>query len=222
MFGAAGAVAANKLTIAGAVTGVVIGFLIFLGVGWIGIAFMASFFLSGTAATSWGKREKERVGIAQENKGRRNSGQVLANGGAGGLIGLAAFIFPQHAQLFTMMTAAAFSSAAADTLSSELGTIFGKRFYDILTFKKGLKGRDGVISMEGLLIGMGGSAIIAMLYVLHFGWTAAFFLIIVAGTIGNITDSLLGATLERNGIIGNDAVNFLNTALAALVVLLFV
>lgn len=217
---AAAAVAFNKLTIAGAATGCVIGFAIFSGVGWPGIAFMSAFFLLGTAATSRGRREKENIGMAQKAKGKRNAGQVIANGGAGGLLGLAAYYFPQHIELLTVMTAAAFSSASADTLSSELGTIYGKRFYDILSFKKGVRGKDGVISIEGLLFGIAGSTIIGMIYTMAFEWGPALFWIIIAGTVGNLTDSLLGATLERRGTIGNDAVNFLNTAVAALFLLL--
>jgi uncharacterized membrane protein len=45
--------------------------------------------------------------------------------------------------------------------------------------------------------------------------------IIIAGTAGNLSDSVLGALLERKNIIGNNAVNFLNTFIAALVALLF-
>jgi uncharacterized protein (TIGR00297 family) len=218
--GAAAAALLNKLTVAGAVTGGVLGFVIFLGIGWAGIAFMGTFFLLGTLVTSWGRGEKEKLGIAQGAKGRRNAGQVVANGGAGALIGLAAAIFPQYGQLSVVVMAAAFSSATADTLSSELGTIYGQRFYDILTLKKGSRGKDGVISMEGFLFGLAGSIIIAITYTIASGWhPAAFLWVIVAGTIGNITDSLLGATLERKGLIGNDAVNFLNTAIAALLVL---
>ncbi|HVG41807.1 MAG TPA: DUF92 domain-containing protein [Chitinophagaceae bacterium] len=218
--GAIAAVVFNKLTHAGAVAGIMLGFVIFLGVGWIGISFMSVFFLLGTAATLWGRREKEKLGVAQGAKGRRNAGQVIANGGAGGLIGLAAFVFPQYVQLLIIMMAAAFSSATADTLSSELGTIYGRRFYNILSFKKGIKGRDGVISAEGFLFGIAGSVFIAMLYAMAFGWSLALFWIVIAGTIGNLTDSLLGATLERNKSIGNDTVNFLNTATAALFILL--
>ncbi len=44
--------------------------------------------------------------------------------------------------------------------------------------------------------------------------------IIMAGAVGNITDSLLGATLERSGIINNNWVNFINTFTGAVVCLL--
>jgi uncharacterized protein (TIGR00297 family) len=181
---------------------------------------MGAFFLLGVSATSWGCSNKEKLGIAQEAKGRRNAGQVIANGGAGGLLGLIAYCFPQHIELFTVMAAAAFSSATADTLSSELGTIYGKRFYDILSFKNGVRGKDGVISIEGFFFGIAGSTIIAIIYTMAFGLSPGLFWIIIAGTVGNVSDSVLGATLERKGALGNNAVNFLNTTIAALFMML--
>ncbi|HZX59247.1 MAG TPA: DUF92 domain-containing protein, partial [Mucilaginibacter sp.] len=59
-----------------------------------------------------------------------------------------------------------------------------------------------------------GSAIIAFIYCLNVGRT--FWLIVLAGTIGNLADSVLGAKYERKGKIGNNTVNFLNTLIAAL------
>jgi uncharacterized membrane protein len=41
-------------------------------------------------------------------------------------------------------------------------------------------------------------------------------IIILSGVVGNIFDSILGTTWERQQYIGNNAVNFLNTAMAAL------
>ena len=41
----------------------------------------------------------------------------------------------------------------------------------------------------------------------------------LAAILGMLFDSLLGATLERGGWIGNDLVNFLSTAFAAAVTL---
>jgi uncharacterized protein (TIGR00297 family) len=79
---------------------------------------------------------------------------------------------------------------------------------------------DGVISLEGTLIGIAGSCIIAGIYALGWGWSISFFFIVLAGTLGNLTDSILGAVLERKGLIGNDVVNFLNTLTAAIVIVL--
>ena len=212
--GVAFAVFGKKLTIPAAISGAVLCTCIFIGVGWIGVALMTAFFVIGTLVTSWKKNLKQAIGLAQENKGRRTVGQVLANGGAGGALGMMAILFPQQASLFLFLIAAAFSSATADTVASELGSVYGKRFYDILSFRKVQRGPDGVISVEGILFGMIGSTIIATIYTGNKGFDASFFWIIFAGTIGNLADSLFGATLERKGVLHNDAVNFLNTVIA--------
>jgi uncharacterized protein (TIGR00297 family) len=212
--GVAWSVVSNKLTLAAALTGGIIGTVLFTGVGWIGIGLMTAFFLMGTLTTSWKKNIKQSFGLTQENKGRRTTGQVIANAGTGGILGLLSIFFPQHSALFLFLIACAFSSATADTVSSELGSVYGKRFYDILSFRSGQRGLDGVVSFEGTFMGIGGSCVIALMYALAQGWSLTLIWIVLAGTIGNLADSVLGATLERKGIIKNDAVNFLNTAIA--------
>lgn len=215
-FGVWASARAKKLTPLAALTGGLLGTLVFMGEGWTGIALLGAFFLLGTGATSWKRKTKQRLGLAGENKRGRTAGQVLANGGTGGLLGLLAVVFPQHSSLSLLLMAAAFSSAASDTVSSELGSVYGRRFYDILTFKNGRRGNDGVISIEGLLAGLGGSLVIAAVYSVTAGWNRNFLWIVVAGTVGNLADSFLGATVERRGVLGNDAVNLLNTLIAAL------
>lgn len=217
-FGVVESIRHRKLTVAGAVAGGLIGFFVFVGAGWTGLSLLAVFFLLGTLATSWKRKQKSFIGMAQERGGQRNLGQVLANGGVGGLLGLLALFFPQQRDVLALMMAGSFASAMADTLSSELGSLYGKRFYNILSFQKDQRGLDGVISLEGTLIGVIGSAVIAAIYCAGFGWGERFLWIVVAGTIGNLVDSVLGAAWERKRIIGNDVVNFANTLLAALFV----
>lgn len=209
-------IATRKLTIGAATLGGIIGFLLFIGVGWMGLLLMAAFFLLGTLATSWKRHSKERIGVAEENKGMRKASQVFANAGVAALVALLAYFCPQKNSLCLLIIAAAFSSATADTLSSELGSLYGKKFYNILSFKKDQRGLDGVISLEGTLVGFIGSCFIALIFLLgtQHG-LASFSIIVIAGTAGNLFDSFLGAAMERRGFIKNDAVNFLNTLLAA-------
>ena len=218
--GVIASIATRKLTVAGACWGGVLGLLLFLGAGWTGFLLMAVFFILGTTATSWRREVKVQLGIAETNKGRRHAGQVLANGGMGAVCGLLAWLFPHHAHAAQLMAAAAFSSAAADTLSSELGSVYGRNFYHILTWKKDRRGLDGVVSIEGLLFGLAGSLVIALVYVIGFDRMHEIWWILLAGTAGNLADSVAGAAWERRGLINNDVVNFGNTFFAAAVGLL--
>ena len=206
----------KKLTPAGAFTGGLIGFCVFLGADFIGLGMMSLFFALGVLATSWKIKTKESLGVAEREKGKRTAAQVAANAGLPAILGLAVYIFPHHQVLFRVLLAACFSSATADTLSSELGTVYGRRFYNVLTLKKDKRGDNGVISLEGSLFGLAGSSLIALVYALGFGWDIFFLWIVIAGTAGNFADSVLGATLERKQFLKNDAVNFLNTVVAAL------
>jgi len=212
-------VRAGKLTLWGAVLGGILGLLIFCGAGWTGISLLTAFFLLGTAATSWKQGQKERLGLVEENKGKRRASQVFANGGVAAILGLINYLYPKHPELLQAMIAASFSSAAADTISSELGSLYGKRFYNILSFKTDKRGLDGVVSIEGTVAGVAASIVIASIYTSGFGWNINFLWIIIAGTAGNLIDSLLGALLERKGLLHNDVVNFLNTLAAAIVCL---
>lgn len=205
----------GKLTEGGAITGGIIGLCIYLGTGYTGIAMLAVFFVLSTIATSHKKHKKRKLGEEVHSE-KRDARQVLANGGLPAILGLLATAMPDNTLLATVFMAAAFSSATADTLSSELGTVYGTRFYNILNLRSDEKGRDGVISLEGTLIGLAGSATIACVYSLAFGWNGTFLNILIAGTIGNLTDSVLGATLERKGYINNNEVNFLNTFTAVI------
>nr|WP_277881545.1 DUF92 domain-containing protein [Hymenobacter cyanobacteriorum] len=209
-------VRAGKLTMAAACTGGVLGLLIYLGSGFAGLALLALFFALGTAASGWRVADKRRLGLAEENKGRRTAGQVVANAGVAGLLGLLAWQYPPAAPLAGLMLAGSFAAATADTLSSELGNVYGRRYYNILTLRPDARGLNGVVSLEGTALGLAGSAVLAAAYCSSFGWNGTFGWLLVAGTAGNLMDSVLGATLERRGWLSNNAVNFINTLTGAL------
>jgi uncharacterized protein (TIGR00297 family) len=252
LVGAAASAHWRKLTPPAAAAGALCGIVIYTGDGFRGLALLALFFALGTAATAWKKEEKGGVqragpspstGIgtpiprAAAHQSTRRTGQVLANAGVAAIAGLLALFFPANRQLFSLMLAASLSSATADTLSSELGIVYGHRFFNILTLKPDERGLDGVISLEGLFLGIIGSALVAAVFLVvpappaavfaiiplppdqHapiISNSQAFLILIISGTVGNLADSLLGASLERRGLLTNDRVNFLNTLIAAL------
>lgn len=200
----------------GAITGGVIAAMIFIGAGYTGLSMLGAFFIFGTAATVWKKREKRPIKLKDDQSVKRNAGQVLANGGVAAITGTLIYFMPAKTELLRLMMAASLASAMADTLSSELGVVYGRRFYNVINWKRNERGLDGVISLEGTLIGIAGSTIIAVIYAFGFGWNNGILFILIAGTIGNLADSVLGALLERRHYLNNDMVNFLNTFIAAL------
>lgn len=209
LVGMIGSVAAKKLSLFASLTGGVLALLIYAGFGYIGILFLTTFFIAGVLATSWRRSEKKYLN--PDEGSARAVGQVFANAGFAALLGCAALMYPQCRSLFLLLMAAAFSSAISDTLSSEMGNVYGTRFYNVLSFKRDTKGLDGVISLEGTFFGLAGSVIMSLIYGAHIYWGAPVLWVVIAGTIGNLSDSVLGATLERRKLLANNAINFANT-----------
>lgn len=210
-------VSTKKLTVGASLTGGIIGFLVFAGTGYGGLLMMISFFVIAVISTAWKLEDKVLAGLAETNKGRRTAFQVLANAGVPAVLAILALLYPSNQLMWEVMLASSFAAATSDTVSSELGNTYGKNYYNIITRKKDLKGENGVVSMEGTLAGLAGSTIISLIYAACYGFSAYVFLILIAGFIGNIVDSILGATLERAYILNNNMVNFLNTLFAALI-----
>ncbi|TGD80803.1 DUF92 domain-containing protein [Hymenobacter wooponensis] len=214
-------VVARKLTTTAAWTGGIVGLGIYLGNGYLGLSLLALFFILGTGASSWRVADKRRLGLAEENRGRRTAGQVLANAGVAGVLGVLSWLVPAWAPLGQLMLAGSFAAATADTLASELGNVYGRRYVNILTWRPDQRGENGVVSLEGTLLGAAGSGVIAAGYCVSQGWGPWGWQLVVAGTVGNLIDSVLGATLERRGVLSNNWVNLLNTLAGALTSLAF-
>ncbi|MEO1803417.1 MAG: DUF92 domain-containing protein [Bacteroidota bacterium] len=209
--------ASGKIDVIGTMAGGVIASGLFLGGGFPLLGLLFVFFVMGTVASSWKKGEKKQEGLLQENEGKRSINNALANGGVAGLLGFLAWSFPTQAPLLQIMAAATLAAATSDTLASELGNVYGKRYLHVLTGQPEQRGRDGAISWEGTFAGFVGSVIIGLLFFMgtHATWIGMLG-VVLAGVVGNYADSVLGATLQRSGLMDNDTVNFFNTILAAL------
>lgn len=207
---------AKAISWSGAVAGALIATGMYLGGGWLGVALLGLFFVAGSLATRWQRSAKEAMGVAQEAGGRRSWVNAVSNGAVAGCLGLAAWATGWIIPLAYPMMAAAVSSATSDTLSSELGTLYGKRYWNVLTWQAGPRGADGIVSLEGTLFGVAGAVLIAV----PVGWQAQSWsiggIIAFAGVAGNWSDSLLGALMQQRGWLNNHTVNFWSTLIAAL------
>lgn len=208
---------AGSIDAGGAISAVVIGTAITAGLGLPGLAVMVAFFVIGSAATRLGYRVKAARGIAQEKGGARGWRNAWANGGVPAVLALMAAMVPAPlAALFTVAYAAAVATAAADTCSSEVGKAYGRRTFLITTLRPVPPGTEGAVSLEGTLGGMlGGFAVAAVGAAFSlYSWPVAI-VVGVAGLLGSLAESVLGTVAERNGWMGNDALNALNTAMGA-------
>ena len=210
----------KKIDFKGALTGAILALIIFLGGGPEGILALFLFFIFGSFASSWKNDKKKLYKLIQENDGRRGISNVLANGGVAGLLSIVALLLPSSQNLITLMIIASFASACSDTLSSELGNVYGKKYFDILTFKPSKRGLDGAISIPGLWFGLGGSLLIALGTFPFHGEYMIILTITISGFSGNAIDSILGNTLQRMGYINNHQVNFVATLFGSLCCLL--
>jgi uncharacterized protein (TIGR00297 family) len=207
----------KKLDITGALSGILIAYVVWIGSGDISLISLCVFFVVGTMASAWKKDKKEAWQVAQESAGQRNYKNVLANGGTAGIFSVAGLFIREPQINLTVMVIASFSAACSDTLSSELGNIYGKKYYDIITWKRAIRGTDGAVSLEGIVFGLIGCIIVGLIpafFKLHWGVSA---IVAASGFLGNLIDSLLGATLQQKQILNNHSVNFVATLSSAVI-----
>jgi len=206
---------AGTVTIAGAICGAVIGTLIVITAGWGGWGLLCATFLMAVVSSRLGLRRKTLLGIAEARGGRRGAGNAIANTGiaaAAALLG--AVTYAHEAGLIAFV--AALAAGGSDTVASEIGKAFGRRTVLVPTFAPVPPGTSGAISVEGTAAGLIAALALAALGA-AFGIVALTTVpaIVVAATIGAFAESALGATLEGPGIVNNDVLNFVNTAIAA-------
>jgi uncharacterized protein (TIGR00297 family) len=207
--------AARTVSVSGAVVGAAIGTAIYVCAGWRGWILLVVCFLSAAVTSRMGLRRKSLLGIAEERGGRRGAGNAIANTGIAAVAAaLAALSYSTGAALIAMT--AALVAGASDTVASEIGKAWGTRTWAILPPRPVRPGTPGAMSIEGTAAGLVGAAALAGLAVwLSLVPAAAMLPIVIGSTIGAIAESLLAAAFEPSGVLNNDALNLLNTAIAA-------
>ena len=198
----------------GAVCGFLLGVAVYLGYGYKSFLMMFAFFAIGSVATRIGYSRKAARGVAEKRGGARSWREALANSLAGAFFSLLV-ITTLHEHAFLIALIAAFAEATGDTVSSEIGQWISDRAYLITTFKPVPAGEDGGISVGGSLAGgLASALVVALAFGMGLcgkgGATIAF----AAAVAGNLLDSVLGATLERRGLVTNGIVNFAGTSFA--------
>lgn len=213
---AVAALAIRGVNRSGAVAGFLLGTAIFAFLGWRGYLLLFGFFVLGTAFTQLGYRKKAAQRLAQEEGGRRGARHALANAGVATVCAVLAAT-TEMPVFFAVAFAAAFATAAADTAGSELGQLWGRRTFLVTTLKPVPKGTEGAVSLEGTLAGVVSAALLAAVgaAVGLYPWVLAV-AVTAAAVLGSLLESFAGALLDRRALLDNEAMNFLNTLVGAL------
>jgi uncharacterized protein (TIGR00297 family) len=207
------------LTKSGALASFVVGMAIGgLGsVGWLLTLIVFTFL--GFFVTKFRFQMKEKKGVQEGKKGERTYRNVLANGLVPVLVAVISFLFgAQDSELAAIAYITSVAVAAADTTASELG-VLSDRTYLITNGRRVPPGTDGGISGMGTL-----ACIVASAFASFIGWVVIeqqifdplLLIPITMGVAGCMIDSLIGATMERRGLVGKLHVNIISMAAASL------
>lgn len=205
----------RAVTKGGALAGWFCAFALIVGDGFPLFFCLVTTFVLVALATGHRAMLKAERGLAESRHGR-DAAQVLSNVGvAAACAVMDGFWGPER--IWGVAAVAALAEAAADTVSSEIGQATAARPRLITSFQQVPAGTDGAVSWSGSLTGAAAGSLVSLvgyasgLISLEAAGVAA-----AAGVAGMLFDSLLGATLQRRGRLGNNLVNLLSTGFAAL------
>ncbi len=180
---------------------------------------MLTFFILGSAATRYKFEYKSSLGVAEFHRGVRGYHNVFANG----MVAVAAAVLygiSGH-PMFIALFMGSVATAAADTVAGEIGMTASNPVL-ITTLERVPKGTNGGITLVGTLAALLASVIVVLTgYLLGVIDLPMMLVCGAAGFLGTHVDSVVGATLENRGVIGNMGTNFIATLCGGLFSTLF-
>jgi uncharacterized protein (TIGR00297 family) len=210
---------ARTVSRSGTISGALIGIVIYAAGGWRAWLLLFVTFVVAAAASRLGMKRKVLLGIEEERGGRRGAGNAFANCGIAAFAAVAAVTTPHHTAAWLAFVAA-LTAGGSDTVASEIGKAWGKSTFLVTSFGRVKPGTPGAMSLEGTTAGIVSAFVLALMAVALGQIAATMILAVVVGaTAGALAESVLAATLEGPGILNNDMLNFINTAVAAAVAL---
>ena len=172
-------------------------------------------------ATKWKLKEKMELGLQEGKKGERSVLNLLGVGVIPAAIAVVYAVSGSQQDLLAVAFLSALAVSTSDTVASETG-IWAKKTYMITTLKQIEPGPNGGVSLYGFGTSFLGTLLFAIVaYILifqRFDLSILYaFVIVTAGMVGNIMDSVLGAVLENPGYIGKYTNNCATSLIGAVV-----
>ena len=180
---------------------------------------LLAFFISSTLWSKWKQHAKAKAESGYEKSGRRDAGQVFANGGMGLLLCIAGWAWPHPFWWYAFLGAMA--AVTADTWATEIGALSRTPPVSVKTWRRVPAGTSGGVSALGLAASLAGSLFIGATawgilslapgsaapdaVAAELRWAAWLGVAGLAGVGGSLIDSWIGATWQlmyRCGVCG--------------------
>ncbi len=177
---------------------VLVGTAVFGFGGWPWAMLLIVFFVSSSALTRYGAHRKAEATRDFAKGGRRDLGQALANGGIAAALAILWGLAP-HPILWWMF-AGSLAAVTADTWATEVGLLSGRSPRHLLTGRRVPPGTSGAVTPVGTMaagLGALGIGILAVGLSPVGGSLGMALPVGLAGFLGMVLDSLLGATVQR-------------------------
>lgn len=212
----------KSLDLSGALAGFLV-MTVHLAVGYRFGAMLLVFFFTSSKLTKIGEEKKRLVDADFKEGGQRNWIQVLFNSGIATIMALIIWkqigwedkcLDSKESALITSLMGGIighYSCCNGDTWSSELGVVSDAQPRLITNFKPVRRGTNGGVTKTGLLAAIAAGSVVGLTFVIVGFFTtkcttsvALKQLLVVplsaiAGLLGSVIDSLLGATLQFSG-----------------------
>jgi uncharacterized protein (TIGR00297 family) len=200
---AAAAYRKQSLSFSGMLAAVMMG-TIYFGAGnafWFGILLL--FFISSSLLSRLKHDRKAELEQNYDKTGRRDAGQVFANGGLGMIVVLLNAIYPH--EIWEYLFIGVMATVTSDTWATEIGTLSARPPRSVLTWRVLPTGASGGVSLPGTLAAAAGGAVIGAASGLLQSAAGmpdrSYVLLTLAGLLGGLAgafaDSILGATVQR-------------------------
>ena len=218
----------RSVNVSGAIGGWFLGTILILCAGWPMYVALLAFFVIGSAATKLGYSRKAKMGLSQEEGGRRGFSHAFSNVGVAAIcsIAISRLLDVEDIGLVYLMGIASLATAGADTTASEIGQLLGKRAFLPLTLRRVPVGTEGAISVEGTVAGLIAGLLVAVAGVVAFDYGLLprwqplgkmIGVVTAAAFLGSYLESIAGSwNRKRIRPVPNGALNFFNTAAGAL------
>lgn len=178
----------RALNASGAIAAVLLGTVVVGSGGWWPGIILVTFFVTSSLLSRIGRDTDQARGS------RRDWVQVLANGWPI-LIGSIVYAVTGN-DIWLLFGVGGIAAATADTWSSELGKLSTSPPRLIMNGECVPPGTSGAISLVGTLASIAGAMLIGALAGFAYG-IGTFIGITIAGIVGGLVDSLLGATVQE-------------------------